>query len=105
MFPPTTPAIVPAEGTRYQKQTSGDPNKAADTEPPSTWMNQMIGDFDIASFSVNQTQNVYVSLDGTDLRIRKTKTRVLPRRAMYDEELKGSSFTFTESRVFNIASN
>ncbi|GAU97191.1 hypothetical protein RvY_08533 [Ramazzottius varieornatus] len=102
-LPPTTPAIIPAEGTRYAKQYSSDPNKAGNTEPPSTWMNQMIGDFDIATFSVNQTQNVYVSLDGTDLRIRKTKNRVLPKRAMYDEELKSSSFTFTESRVFSIA--
>jgi hypothetical protein len=85
---------------RYNPGNIPPGDKSAD--PPCVWMNQMLGDFDIGSFNVNMTQNVYVSLDGTNLRIRKTKNRVLPRRAMYDEELKTNTFSFVESKVFNI---
>lgn len=62
----------------------------------------MIGDFHMDTFHVNQTLSVYVTLEGSALRIRKPKERVVARRAMFDEQLRTSTFTFIESRVYNI---
>ncbi|XP_055333527.1 uncharacterized protein LOC129585038 isoform X2 [Paramacrobiotus metropolitanus] len=97
---PGAPSIVTGDST--VRSCVNENAGRTSTEAESTWMNQMVGDFDISTFHVNQTQSVYVTLEGTALRIRKPKTRVVARRAMFDEELRSETFTFVESRVYNI---
>lgn len=61
-------------------------------------MNELI-DYQIDSYSINQTHSIYIHLEGTTLRLRRPKVNV-PKRAMWDEP--NPSAQFVHQRHFDI---
>ncbi|XP_076451047.1 testis-expressed protein 2-like [Babylonia areolata] len=62
------------------------------------WMNE-ITSYNVEEYHINQTTTVFVTLEGTKLRLQKPKNSV-PKRAMHDENI--STSQFVEQRSFEL---
>ena len=64
-------------------------------------MNEYRHDYDPETYSLNDTDSVYVRLEGTTLRISHTKLRI-PKRAMWNE--RPHKLKFYHQRIYSIES-
>ncbi|OQV24960.1 putative Testis-expressed sequence 2 protein [Hypsibius exemplaris] len=68
------------------------------------WMNELQEDFDEGKYFLDRTKTVFVSFEGTSIRIRKPNHRIVPRLAMYDEVSKDiGEVQFAGERVYNLS--
>ncbi|KAJ9574852.1 hypothetical protein L9F63_007977, partial [Diploptera punctata] len=63
------------------------------------WMNEYRHDYDPETYSLNDTDSVYVRLEGATLRISHTKLRI-PKRAMWNE--RPHKLKFYHQRIYSI---
>ncbi|GAV03601.1 hypothetical protein RvY_13997 [Ramazzottius varieornatus] len=67
------------------------------------WMNELREDFNEATFVLKKTKSVFVSFEGTKIRIRRPEKRVVKREAFYDEEPQDiNAIKWREERVYDL---